>query len=193
MKEKIKGLRLNITISAVISIIIGVLLMAFPTETTEVLSRIIAGIIILAGVAIIISQIFENSKNVMGIVVGAILAILGIWMFMSPKDNIFINIIPIAIGVILVVHGVQDLGMAFEVLKTKQGGSLLLFIGAIVNIVLGLFFYHFLFHDCRINNQSRSRFSNLVYKENICHAVKYHHKANKPNNSSDNIKCHGNT
>ncbi|WP_294238421.1 HdeD family acid-resistance protein [Pseudobutyrivibrio sp.] len=138
MKEKIKGLRLNITISAVISIIIGMLLMIFPTETTEILSRIIAGIIILAGVAIIISQIFENSKNVMGIVVGAILAILGIWMFMSPQGNIFINIIPIAIGVILVVHGVQDLGMAFEVLKTKQGGSLLLFIGAIVNIVLGL-------------------------------------------------------
>ena len=138
MKEKIKGLRLNITISAVISIIIGVLLMAFPTETTEFLSRIIAGIIILAGVAIIISQVFENSKNVMGIVVGAILAILGIWMFMSPKGNIFINIIPIAIGVILVVHGVQDLGLGFEVLKTKQGGSLLLFIGAVVNIVLGL-------------------------------------------------------
>ena len=138
MKEKIKGLRLNITISAVISIIIGVLLMAFPTETTEFLSRIIAGIIILAGVAIIISQVFENSKNVMGIVVGAILAILGIWMFMFPKDNIFINIIPIAIGVILVVHGVQDLGMAFEVLRSKRGGSLLLFIGAVVNIVLGL-------------------------------------------------------
>lgn len=138
MKEKIKGLRLHITVSAVISIIIGVLLVAYPAQTTVMISRVIAGIIVLAGLAIIGSSVFENSKNVMGIIVGAVLAVLGVWMFTSPENNILLNIIPIAIGVILVVHGVQDLSMGFEVLRAKRGGSLFLFIGAIVNIALGL-------------------------------------------------------
>ena len=138
MKEKIKGLRLHITVSAVISIIIGALLVAYPTQTTEMISRVISVIIVLAGLAIIGSSVFENSKNVMGIIVGAVLSILGVWMFTSPENNILLNIIPIAIGVILVVHGVQYLSMGFEVLRTKKGGSLFLFIGAVVNIVLGL-------------------------------------------------------
>ena len=138
MKEKIKGLRLHITVSAIISIIIGVLLVAYPTQTTVMISRVISAIIVLAGLAIIGSSVFENAKNVMGIIVGAVLAVLGVWMFTSPENNILLNIIPIAIGVILVVHGVQDLGMGFEVLRTKKGGSLFLFIGAVVNIALGL-------------------------------------------------------
>ncbi len=138
MKEKIKGLRLNITISAVISIVIGVLLVLYPKESLLTLNRVIACIIILAGVAIILSQVFENGLNVMGIVVGAILSILGVWLLFSSEDNIFLNIIPIAIGVILVVHGVQDLGMAIEVLRGHGNNSWLLFIGAIINIALGV-------------------------------------------------------
>ena len=136
MKEKIKGLRLNITLSGVISIIIGVLLLVYPTESLYTISRGIAAIIILAGLFVIISQIFENGFNVMGIVVGGVLAVIGIWIFAAP-DSI-VSIIPIAIGVILVVHGLQDLGLAIEALRVKAPRAWIIFIFAIINILLGI-------------------------------------------------------
>ncbi len=136
MKEKIKGLRLNITVSAVISIVIGVLLLVYPTQSLVTISRVIACIIILSGASIIISQLYERGFNPLGIVVGGILAIVGIWIFRAP--DAIVSIIPIAIGVILVVHGVQDLGLALEGLKAKASKPWLSFVIAALNILLGV-------------------------------------------------------
>ena len=135
MKEKIKGLRLNITISGIVSIIIGALLLIYPTESLSTISKVIAVIVILAGIFVITSQIFENGFNAMGIVVGGVLAVIGLWIFLAPGS--IVSIIPIAIGVILVVHGLQDLGLAIQAIKAKAPRPWLTFIIAIVNILLG--------------------------------------------------------
>ncbi len=136
MKEKIKDLRLNVTVSAVISVIIGVLLLVFPDESLVTISRVIAAIIIIAGVSIVVSQLVEFNKNLLGVTVGGILLIIGIWIYRAP--GAVVSIIPIAIGVILVVHGMQDLGMAFEVSKTKASRRWLPFVLAVLNILLGI-------------------------------------------------------
>jgi hypothetical protein len=136
MKEKIKSLRLNITISALISVIIGIMLLIFPEKSLITISRVIACIIILAGVSVIISQVYEFGMNALGIVVGAILAIIGVWIFRAPGS--IVSIIPIAIGVILVVHGVQDLGMSIEATKARAPRTWIGFIIAVLNIALGI-------------------------------------------------------
>ncbi|MDC7278622.1 MULTISPECIES: HdeD family acid-resistance protein [Pseudobutyrivibrio] len=135
MKEKIKGLRLNITISGIISVVIGILLLVYPTESLTTISRVIAAIVILSGIFVIISQVFEKGFNAMGIAVGGVLAIIGLWIFLAPGS--IVSIIPIAIGVLLVVHGLQDLGLAIEAIKTKAPRPWLTFIIAIVTILLG--------------------------------------------------------
>lgn len=135
MKEKIKGLRLNITISGLFSIIIGALLLIYPAESLSTIGRAIAIIIILAGAFIIISQIYEYGFNAMGIVVGGVLAVIGVWIFIAP--GAIVSIIPIAIGVLLVVHGLQDLGLGIEATKAKAPRPWLTFIIAIVTILLG--------------------------------------------------------
>ncbi|SDH26517.1 Uncharacterized membrane protein HdeD, DUF308 family [Pseudobutyrivibrio sp. 49] len=136
MKEKIKGLRLNITISGIISIVIGVLLLIYPTESLTTISRVIAAIVILSGIFVIISQIFDKGFNAMGIAVGGVLAVIGIWIFLAPGS--IVSIIPIAIGVLLVVHGLQDLGLAAQAIKTKAPRPWLTFIIAAVTILLGV-------------------------------------------------------
>ncbi|SDB19141.1 Uncharacterized membrane protein HdeD, DUF308 family [Pseudobutyrivibrio sp. YE44] len=136
MKEKLKDLRLNITISAVVSIIIGILLVVRPAESLSTIGNIIGAIVILLGVGIIIGQIYERGFNAMGIVVGAVLAIIGIWIFKSPEA--ILSIIPMAIGVVLVVHGIQDLGLAVEAVKVHAPRSWLPFVIAGFNIALGV-------------------------------------------------------
>lgn len=134
MKEKLKELRINITVAALISIIIGLLLLIFPAQSISTIGKVIAIFIILAGLAVV-GQMVMSGMNVMGIVVGAVIAIIGFWIFLSPAA--ILTIIPIAIGVMLVVHGVQDLSMAIETANAKADRAWISFILAVINIVLG--------------------------------------------------------
>ena len=136
MKDKIKEFRLNITIPAIFTIIIGVLLMVFPDPSINAISKVIAAIIVLSGVIIVINQIIEKGFDGLGVAVGVILAIIGIWLFLDSGK--IARIIPIAIGVILVIHGVQDLGLAIEGAKLHANRAWLSFLLAILNIALGI-------------------------------------------------------
>ena len=137
MKEKIKTFRLNITIPALFTIAIGVLLLLFPVERLVTMSRVIAVIIVLSGVFIVINQIYERGiDNALGIAVGVILALIGVWLFSNPVK--IASIIPIAIGVILVIHGVQDLAMAIEAARAHASKSWIAFVLAIFNVFLGI-------------------------------------------------------
>jgi uncharacterized membrane protein HdeD (DUF308 family) len=135
MKEKMKDLRLNITMSALFTIVIGILLLLYPAESLSTIGRVIAIIIIITGLLIVISQILESGKNTMGMVVGGVLALVGVWMFTAPTA--IASIIPMAIGVLMVVHGLQDLSMAIEAVKLHAPRPWLPFILAIVNIAFG--------------------------------------------------------
>ena len=136
MKEKLKELRINVTLSAVLSVIIGILLLVYPESSIAAIGKIIAIIVIIAGVATLIGQFFEFGMNVMGMIVGGVIVVIGIWMFAKPEA--LIMIIPIAIGVLLVVHGLQDLMMAIEGAKAKAERAWLPFVFAALNVLLGL-------------------------------------------------------
>ena len=137
MKEKIKSFRLNITIPALFTIAIGVLLLIFPEESLVTIARIIAAVIILSGAFIVVNQIYERGfNNALGIAVGVILALIGIWLFSDPYK--IVSSIPIAIGVILVIHGVQDLTMAIEAARAHASNSWIAFVLALFNIFLGI-------------------------------------------------------
>ena len=50
MKEKIKEFRLNITIPAIFTVAVGILLLVFLVESLATISKVIAAIIILSGI-----------------------------------------------------------------------------------------------------------------------------------------------
>ena len=76
MKDKIKEFRLNITIPAIFTVIVGALLLIYPVESLATISKVIAIIIILSGIFIVINQVFERGfDNGLGIAVGVIVAI----------------------------------------------------------------------------------------------------------------------
>ena len=136
MKEKLKAMRINVTLSAIISMIIGILFLVFPDSSISMIGTIIACVVILAGVIVIISQVVDFGRNVMGIIVGAVITLIGIDMLISPSA--IMTIIPIAIGVLLCVHGLQDLSMAVESAKAHADRVWIAFVIAAVNIILGL-------------------------------------------------------
>ena len=136
MKEKLKEMRLNVTLTALISMLIGLLLLLYPEQSIATIGKVVALIIIFAGAVMIISQIVEKDKNAVGIAVGVVIALIGLWIFASPAA--ILTIIPIAIGVMLIVHGVEDFMMALEGARAQAPHAWLPFVLAAINIILGL-------------------------------------------------------
>ena len=118
-----------------ISIVIGILLLVYPQESVSTIGMILGVVVVLSGLAVLLSQLFDFNKNVMGMVVGLVLIILGIWIFTGP--SVILSLIPIAIGVMLVIHGIQDFTMAIEGAKAHMDMPWIGFVIATINIILG--------------------------------------------------------
>ena len=135
MKEKLKEMRISVTLQAVLCIIVGLLCLIFPTDAIVTIGRIIAIAVVVLGIIVAAMQLYTFGMNLLGMAVGVILALVGIWMFARPAA--IMEIIPIAVGVCLVIHGVQDMGMAVESARGNASNKWISFVLAILNIILG--------------------------------------------------------
>ena len=138
MKETLRKARLDVYISAVISLIIGVLFIIFPIEAEATISTIIGIGILIIAVVMLCGSILSGSiaTAIPGTVITILLGIIGIWIIANPVD--FARIIPIAIGVMIVIHGISDFISSFTVKGLGVGTWWLMLIGSILSIVFGI-------------------------------------------------------
>lgn len=136
MMDKLKSIKLDVTLAAVLSVVLGVLLVIWPGTVIAVLARVIAIILMGSGIVALIPRLLDEVKSVTSIIVSLLITLIGLWMFLSPQA--VASIIPIAIGVLLVVHGVQDLALALEGRRTKAHNWWSIPLMATLNIVLGI-------------------------------------------------------
>ena len=137
MLNKIKNLRLHVTFSALLSIIVGAILIVVNTEAIISVARVIAVILVLIGAMTIISSITVTRQGFLGIAIGILVGVMGLWIFSNPDAAL--KFIPIVLGVILAIHGLQDLFMAIEIQRASGRGIMLALIGGLINIALGVF------------------------------------------------------
>lgn len=136
MLDKIKELKLNITLSAVVMVVLGVVLLFWPASVSLMIGKVVGALLIATGAIQIVGNLMADSNRTMGLIVAAIILVFGIYIFVNP--GIVVSVIPIIFGMILVIHGVQDIAMAFEgrsYQAPRWGVSIVL---GIVNIILGL-------------------------------------------------------
>lgn len=136
MMDKLKSIKIDVTLAAVLSVVLGVLLVIWPATVITVLARVIAIILMVSGIVSLIPRLMDEVKSYTSIIVSLLITLIGLWMFLSPQA--VASIIPIAIGVLLVVHGVQDLSLALEGKKTKAHNWWSIPLMALLNIVLGV-------------------------------------------------------
>lgn len=112
LKTKLKNARIDIQLQAIITLAIGVILIAWPDQVATLLGRIIALVIIVSGLVVLIPELLAEVKRTTSIIASAIIVAVGIWLFISPTA--VTSIIPIAIGILMIVHGVGDINMSIE-------------------------------------------------------------------------------
>ena len=136
MIEKLKSIKINITLSALLSIVVGVMLIAYPETVVTIITRAIVLVLIISGVVLFVPQLFEPIKSYLAIIVSILIGMIGLWMFFQP--TMMASLLPIAIGVLLVVHSVQDVALGFEAKQNKADNWWSILLMAVLNLILGI-------------------------------------------------------
>lgn len=135
MREFFKKLRIAAYISAILTIALGGVLIAWPLEVTGLICRILGVLLAVMG-AVYIFGYFVEGRGMLTVTGGLLFLLLGVWIFITPES--IASLVPIVIGVVLLVHSLRDFQMASE---AKQNGSerwMLLFLLALLNCVFGV-------------------------------------------------------
>ena len=133
LRDKMRTVKLHITVSAVLTVLLGIVLVVWPGETVETFARLFGFMILLVGVVLLISSLAGFRLGLIG---ALILIAVGIWSLANPRA--LSSILPVAAGVLLITHGVQDLVMlpALKKVEAAKYGVTILF--ALVSIVFGV-------------------------------------------------------
>ena len=139
MAEKLKKIKLNVTLSAILTVVLGVVLLIYPESSILVAAKAIAAIIILVGALQLIHVLLDplNIHKTASAIVALIILVFGVYLFFFP--SIIVKIIPIIIGILLVVHGVQDLSLAVESKGYKADRWWLGLVFGLISILAGLY------------------------------------------------------
>lgn len=133
LREAMKRVKLHITVSAVLTVLLGVVLVIWPGETAETFARFFGFLILLVGFVLLLTALAAFRPALIG---ALILLAVGIWALANPRA--LSSILPVAAGVLLITHGVQDLVMlpALKRVEAAKYGVTILF--ALLSIVFGV-------------------------------------------------------
>ena len=135
MKELFKKLRIAAYVSAILTIALGGILIAWPMEVTGLICRVLGALLVVMGAVYIFGYIMEG-RGILTVAGGLLFLLLGVWIFITPGS--IATLVPIVIGVVLLVHSLRDFQMAAD---AKQHGSsrfMMLFLLALLNCVFGV-------------------------------------------------------
>jgi uncharacterized membrane protein HdeD (DUF308 family) len=116
-----------------ISLIGGIVLIAYPGPTLTVVALLVGIELLIGGVFLIVGALGQPSGSRLGGVLGGTLAMIaGVVVLRHPSDSILV--VALAVGLYLILAGVLRLVGAFE---TREGRGWLL-LAALIDLALGI-------------------------------------------------------
>ena len=138
MGEKINNILKGEIISSVFYILLGLCLILIPTQTVDVICKVVFGLILI-GVGIYHIYIYIRGKakaTIMDLLSGVVVFVLGVFLFMTP--SIVIKLLPWMLSAFVLVDSLWKFKGAFLLKKGGNGAWSVLLIGSLVFIVLGI-------------------------------------------------------
>ena len=138
MGEKINNVLKGEIISSVFYILLGLCLILIPTQTVDVICKVVFGLILI-GVGIYHIYIYIRGKataTIMDLLSGVVVFVLGVFLFMTP--SIVIKLLPWMLSAFVLVDSLWKFKGAFLLKKGGHGAWSVLLIGSLVFIALGI-------------------------------------------------------
>ena len=139
VRRNIRGVRNEMIIMNVATIILGILMVMFPDTINGLICQSIGAVLCVWGIIRIVKYFMERAENVFGsfgLVQGV--AMLGFGIFLLVNPNFFVGFIDMVLGIVLLVMAVIKLQYAFDFLKLDSTRWWIQLIGAVIMAVLGI-------------------------------------------------------
>ena len=136
MKALIEKLCLDVVIPALLAIILGVMFLVYPNDTVDTISRVIAVIIFIFGVAQIGTGLVRKRGFSFTTAMGILITAAGIGTYIIPDG--LIGVIPFFIGLFILGHGLWGAKYAVNAGRCKLEKWGVLFGLSVITIVLGV-------------------------------------------------------
>ena len=135
--ERIRRMEL---LMAVISLILGVIMVIFPQKTMSVICYVIAGAILLYGVIDIIGYFTSKSSEgnfSLTLLRGVVASVIGIIIFIRP--SYLSTFIPIVLGILLIIDGITSIQKSVFLKNNNVYFWHVSMIESILTLALGIF------------------------------------------------------
>lgn len=138
MANFLKNLKANYTLSAIICVIIGLVLIIWPGTSTQVVCMALGGMLLIYGIIQIILYLFakERTLYLQGmLILGIVFSVLGAWILLKPEG--IIAMVPIIMGIIIIMHGLHNAIQAIDLKKMNYENWWVALLFAVLTIILG--------------------------------------------------------
>lgn len=116
----LKKLKTNVVISAALCILLGIVLVAWPNLTIQIVCIAVGAVLLIGGGVRLAAYFTVKDGSVyaqMNLIMGIVLAVVGIWILLQP-DKV-LEIIPIIVGIVIALHGINNLRQAITLCQEK--------------------------------------------------------------------------
>lgn len=134
-----KSFRTNRIIFAAGAMLIGIILLVWPSTSLLIMGKCVGAFLALGGLAaaFMFFRDHESATCSLLLVMAAVMLICGIVIFLHPQD--LVKLIPTIMGILVMISGLINLGETFVLTRNKYGKWWISLIVSIVTIAAGIF------------------------------------------------------
>lgn len=137
MREIVERLKIDVIVTALVCIGLGVVLILWPVEVTTVVCKAIGAVIAFLGAVRVIGYILHREqKHSLHLLLGLVLLLLGVWIFLRPHS--IQSMLFIGIGAVLFVHGLEDFKYALEAKRNGYESWAILILMSFLGMAFGI-------------------------------------------------------
>ena len=135
----IKSLKVNYSLSAVICVILGIVLLVWPGQTTQVVCMVLGIVLGGFGLIQIILYLATKEKTMVShsmMMLGVVLAVIGGWIVLKPET--IIKAVPMIVGILIMIHGFHNAVQAIDLKKMQYDNWWVALLLSLLTVALGV-------------------------------------------------------
>ncbi len=138
MKDFLEGLKVNYTVSALLCVLLGLVLLIWPGTTTQVLCMSLGIVLLAYGIIQIAVYLFNRERTIISqgmMLLGIVFAVIGVWIILKPE--MIIMAVPVIVGVLIVIHGIHNVVQAFALHSDGYGNWWVALLFGLLTVIFG--------------------------------------------------------
>ena len=134
-----KSLKVNYSLSAVICVILGIVLLVWPGQSTQVVCMVLGIVLGGFGLIQIILYLATKEKTMVShsmMMLGVVLAVIGGWIVLKPET--IIKAVPMIVGILIMIHGFHNAVQAIDLKKMQYDNWWVALLLSLLTVALGV-------------------------------------------------------